>query len=523
MDVVDGPFSWLSHAIPTDTSHIRSFGTDTAVSRSHPHPSDYRRLWFVTVPNGHGCGSGHSQDGRRRLSIDVGPCATLDPHTYEVVVYVVFGLTRAIEEKGGAWRMEGAARGGGSAHYEQWLERRAKRARPTGFAPRPMQNHVQGMEPKHNPADAMQVPHKPNPFVHGVGNLPNDGRDKPGMWSSGNTGTRHARRVYVGGIQAEMNEEQVGKCIAQALHAVGGAGKEGEQGCVINVYVNRDKKFAFVEFATVEAASNALALDGLMVQGIPVRMRRPNDYNPVEAQGLGPTEPNPDLNLEAVGLQRTSSDVESHPDRIFVGGLPHYLTEAQGRELLEAFGKLKHFDLVMDRDTGNSRGYAFALYEDTSVTDTVCEHLNGMDMGGKSITVRRASQRPPGHGGPMPPPPAGMQRPPLSMVPIVPPSRAIVLSNMVTDAQLMDDQEYNDILEDVLEECKTFGEVLEVFIPRPGGSETTVQGLGKIFVHYESLESALKAKQALHNRMFDGKQVDASFFDEQRFLSRALE
>lgn len=521
MDVVDGPFPWLSHAISTDTSHTRPLSHRHRVSPFSPTTVlkepvvvgdrlDRTRMWVWAFA------------GRSPTHSRPSWCVPLDPHTYEVVVYVVFGLTRVIEEKGGAWRMEGAARGGGSAHYEQWLERRAKRARPTGFAPRPMQTHVSDMEPKHHPADAMQMPHKPPPFVHGVGNLLIDGRDKPGMWSSGNTGTRHARRVYVGGIQADMNEEQVGKCIAQALHAVGGAGKEGEQGCVINVYVNRDKKFAFVEFATVEAASNALALDGLMVQGIPVRMRRPNDYNPVEAQGLGPTEPNPNLNLEAVGLQRTSSDVESHPDRIFVGGLPHYLTEAQGRELLEAFGKLKHFDLVMDRDTGNSRGYAFALYEDTSVTDTVCEHLNGMDMGGKSITVRRASQRPPGHGGPAPPPPAGVQRPPLSMVPIVPPSRAVVLSNMVTDEQLMDDQEYNDILEDVLEECKTFGEVLEVFIPRPSGSGTT-EGLGKIFVHYENLESALKAKQALHNRMFDGKQVDASFFDEQRFLARALE
>lgn len=422
---------------------------------------------------------------------------------------------------GGGWigsRMEGA-----SHHYELWLERRARRARPTGFDTRNADprvgmnaslvehNHGKGSEPT-LPAD-----------VHGTGTWSKEARVHPEGWNVIHTGTRHARRVYVGGIQADTNEQQVGKCIAKALHDVGGAGKEGETGCVVNVYVNRDKKFAFVEFATVQAASNALALDGLVVHGTPVRMRRPNDYNPVEAQGLGPTEPDPNLHLEAVGLQRTSGDADAHPDRIFVGGLPHYLTEAQGRELLEAFGKLKNFDLVMDRDTGNSRGYAFALYEDTSITDTVCENLNGMDMGGKSITVRRASQRPPGHGGPVPPPPAGMQRPPLSMVPIVPPSRAVVLSNMVTQEQLMDDQEYQDILEDVLEECKTFGEVLEVFVPRPSKSGTVAHGVGKIFVHFEGLESALKAKQALHGRLFDGRHVDASFFDEQRFLARALE
>ena len=51
------------------------------------------------------------------------------------------------------------------------------------------------------------------------------------------------------------------------------------------------------------------------------------------------------------------------PDRIFVGGLPYYLTEEQIRELLSSFGPLKAFDLVKDRDTGNSKGYGFCVYQ----------------------------------------------------------------------------------------------------------------------------------------------------------------
>ncbi len=43
-------------------------------------------------------------------------------------------------------------------------------------------------------------------------------------------------------------------------------------------------------------------------------------------------------------------------ERVFVGGLPYYLSEDQCRELLGSFGGIKSFDLVKDRETGNSKG-----------------------------------------------------------------------------------------------------------------------------------------------------------------------
>ena len=45
-------------------------------------------------------------------------------------------------------------------------------------------------------------------------------------------------------------------------------------------------------------------------------------------------------------------------ERIFVGGLPYYLNEEQCRELLSSFGTIKTFDLVKDKETGNSKGWA---------------------------------------------------------------------------------------------------------------------------------------------------------------------
>jgi splicing factor U2AF 65 kDa subunit len=67
----------------------------------------------------------------------------------------------------------------------------------------------------------------------------------------------------------------------------------------------------------VEEASNVMALDGIMFEGAPVKVRRPTDYNPSLADALGPSQPNPNLNLSAVGLTGSAGGLDG-PDRVFV-------------------------------------------------------------------------------------------------------------------------------------------------------------------------------------------------------------
>ncbi len=61
-------------------------------------------------------------------------------------------------------------------------------------------------------------------------------------------------------------------------------------------------QLTFQRLSAVEETSNAMALDGIMFEGVSVRVRRPNDYNPAAAAALGPAVPNPALNLAAIGL-----------------------------------------------------------------------------------------------------------------------------------------------------------------------------------------------------------------------------
>ncbi len=64
------------------------------------------------------------------------------------------------------------------------------------------------------------------------------------------------------------------------------------------------------------------------------------------------------LNSNVRPLQAGLADAA---ERIFVGGLPYFLTDDQCRELLASFGQLKSFDLVKDRETGNSKGWGHHL------------------------------------------------------------------------------------------------------------------------------------------------------------------
>ncbi|GAV74428.1 RRM_1 domain-containing protein/RRM_5 domain-containing protein/RRM_6 domain-containing protein [Cephalotus follicularis] len=322
------------------------------------------------------------------------------------------------------------------------------------------------------------------------------------------------------------------------MAAIGG-NAAGAGDAVVNVYINHEKKFAFVEMRTVEEASNAMALDGIIFEGVAVRVRRPTDYNPTLASALGPSQPSPHLDLAAVGLTPGAFGGAEGPDRVFVGGLPYYFTETQIRELLESFGTLRGFDLVKDRDTGNSKGYGFCVYQDPMVTDMACAALNGLKMGDKTLTVRRATastvqskpeqesvlayaqqhiamQKIALQAGGMNLPGVGA----ALMAHAGVPTRVLCLVEAITADLLRDDEEYEEILEDMREECSKFGTLVNVVIPRPDPNGELMSGVGKVFLEYADTLGCSNARNALSGRKFGGNTVSASYYPEEKYYNR---
>jgi cold-inducible RNA-binding protein len=82
---------------------------------------------------------------------------------------------------------------------------------------------------------------------------------------------------------------------------------------------------------------------------------------------------------------------------IFVGNLDFSATESSVRALFEPYGNVDRVNLVTDRDTGRSRGFAFVEMTDSAEADRAITALNGVSLEGRALNVNEA--RPKTEGG----------------------------------------------------------------------------------------------------------------------------
>ena len=75
---------------------------------------------------------------------------------------------------------------------------------------------------------------------------------------------------------------------------------------------------------------------------------------------------------------------------IFVGNLDFVASEQSVRTLFEVHGTVQRVNVVTDRDTGRSRGFAFVEMTDSSEGDRAIAALNGTNSGGRALNVSEA-------------------------------------------------------------------------------------------------------------------------------------
>jgi RNA recognition motif-containing protein len=84
--------------------------------------------------------------------------------------------------------------------------------------------------------------------------------------------------------------------------------------------------------------------------------------------------------------------------KIYVGNLPFTATEAEIRTLFSAHGTVESVTLPVDRETGRPRGFGFVEMSQSDASRAI-QNLNGTDMGGRSLKINEAQDRPRGGGG----------------------------------------------------------------------------------------------------------------------------
>ncbi|OWK03349.1 RBM39 [Cervus elaphus hippelaphus] len=292
----------------------------------------------------------------------------------------------------------------------------------------------------------------------------------------------------------------------------------------------RSKGIAYVEFVDVSSVPLAIGLTGQRVLGVPIIAEK----NRAAAM--------------ANNLQKGSAG----PMRLYVGSLHFNITEDMLRGIFEPFGRIESIQLMMDSETGRSKGYGFITFSDSECAKKALEQLNGFELAGRPMKVGHVTERTDAssassfldsdelertgidlgttgrlqlmarlaEGTGLQIPPAAQQALQMSgslafgavaasalaaaasVQPLA--TQCFQLSNMFnpqTEEEVGWDTEIKD---DVIEECNKHGGVIHIYVDKNSAQ-------GNVYVKCPSIAAAIAAVNALHGRWFAGKMITAAY------------
>ena len=85
--------------------------------------------------------------------------------------------------------------------------------------------------------------------------------------------------------------------------------------------------------------------------------------------------------------------------KLYVGNLPYSATEQSLREAFAASGTVDTVSIITDRDTGQSKGFAFVEMASDGEAQSATQAMNGQMLDGRQIKVNEAKPRESRGGG----------------------------------------------------------------------------------------------------------------------------
>ncbi|KAI5737607.1 hypothetical protein M8J76_015034 [Diaphorina citri] len=297
----------------------------------------------------------------------------------------------------------------------------------------------------------------------------------------------------------------------------------------------RFKGIAYIEFKDPESVPLAMGLNGQKLLGIPIIVQ------PTQAEKNRAGNTLPNLQPRGTG----------GPMRLYIGSLHFNITEDMLRGIFEPFGKIDNIQLMVDPDTGRSKGYGFITFHSADDAKKAQEQLNGFELAGRPMKVGTVTDRNESVGGG----PSnldtdemeragvdlgatgrlqlmfklaegtGLELPPAaasalnlaqnailnSSTPQVSSSTAppiatqcFLLANMFDPATETNPTWDVEIRDDVIEECNKHGGVLHVFVDK-------VSPQGNVYVKCPTINTAVAAVNSLHGRWFAGRIITAAY------------
>jgi RNA recognition motif-containing protein len=85
--------------------------------------------------------------------------------------------------------------------------------------------------------------------------------------------------------------------------------------------------------------------------------------------------------------------------KLYVGNLGYRVTDSDLTKMFEAHGTVESAQVIMDRDTGRSKGFGFVEMMTSQEAEAAIAALNGQDSGGRALTVNEAKPKTEGGRG----------------------------------------------------------------------------------------------------------------------------
>jgi RNA recognition motif-containing protein len=85
--------------------------------------------------------------------------------------------------------------------------------------------------------------------------------------------------------------------------------------------------------------------------------------------------------------------------KLYVGNLAYGVTDSQLEQLFSAHGAVQSAQVIMDRDTGRSKGFGFVEMSTSAEAESAISALNGVEKDGRQMTVNEARPKAEGGGG----------------------------------------------------------------------------------------------------------------------------
>merc|ERR1719510_1735274 len=353
---------------------------------------------------------------------------------------------------------------------------------------------------------------------------------------------RDARTIFVMQLSQRVRARDVEEFFSSV-------GKIRDVRLIVCNKTRRFKGIAYVEFKDMDSVALALGLNGQKLCGVPVIVQ------PSQAE------------KNRVGnyyMDRNPSKQEKGPMRLYVGSLHFNITEDMLRGIFEPFGAIQSITLMMDYETGRSKGYGFVTYEKSEDAKKAMEQMNGFELAGRPMKVGNVTENAAGgnyvqikdgldseetdktgidlgatgrlalmaklaEGTGMKLPDAANAALQSSVLPGTntvaaaaaaaqhatqqrqlattnPPiaTQCFMLTNMFDPSKESESGWDQEIRDDVIEECNKYGGVLHLYLDK-------VAPQGNVYVKCPTVNTAVSAVNALHGRWFAGNVITAAY------------